>query len=253
MATDYPKFLYESRLNDAVPVAGTTAAGFDVLNLRDSRSFTWWQPTAMPATVTVDCGSAKAADYLAIHGHDLNTTGCTVEVRGSSDNFGAVDILVHSVTPASDKPVLVFFTSVAYRYWRLTFTTGTVPTVAIAMLGQLLDIPAGVQSGFDPIGRKVIEQSNRSVEGHALGKVIQFEEWEQSVTFELLAWAWVRATWLPAWAAHLRGLPFLFSWDPTGHPTEVFHVETDGQFSTPHRAGGFVDLTVPLVGLALPA
>ena len=203
--------------------------------------------------MTVDCGSAAAADYAAIWGHDLYTTGCTVEVRGSTDNFSASDVLVATSTPTSDKPLLIQFSAVSYRYWRLKFTTGSVPTIAIALLGAVLDIPAGVREGFDPLGRDVVEQYNRSVAGHPLGKVIEFEDWSQTVTFELLSWSWIRSTWMAAWDAHLRSEPFLFAWDPTNHPTEIFHAVIREKYDAPHRAGSLVNLSVPLSGIALGA
>lgn len=253
MATDYPKFLYDSRFNDATPAASTTATGYDVANLIDYRSYTWWKPTAMPATVTVDCGAAKSADYAIIWSHNLGTLGLTVEVRGSTDNFAASDVLVATNTPSDDKPLLLQFSSASYRYWRLQFTGPASPTIAIALLGAVLDIPTTLQSGFDPLGRSIIEQYNRSVDGHPLGKVIEFEEWRQTLTFQLLNWAWLRSTFAPAWAAHLRSEPFLFAWDPTNHPTEIFHVVTGGNYAAPHQPGSLANLSVPLVGLALAA
>src|SRR3954464_7747325 len=100
-----PKFLYDNRFNDAVPVASTTAAGdFNVLNLLDFRPYTWWKPTALPATVTIDSGSAKAADFAMIYGHDLFTQGATLEIRKSTDNFAANDVLVATKTPTSNDP-----------------------------------------------------------------------------------------------------------------------------------------------------
>jgi len=245
------KILFESRFNDATPAASSTATGFDVLNLIDYRSFSWWKPASMPATITVDCGSAQAADYCAIWGHDLNATGCELEVRGSTDNFAASDVLVASVTPADDKPVYLPFVSASYRYWRITVKTGTPPTIAIALLGVRLSIPSGVPAGFDPIGRDSVERYNRSVNGHPLGKVIEFEEWQQAITFELLSWAWIRSTWLPAWSAHLRAEPFLFAWHPDSYASELHLCSVDGKFTTPHSAGALCSLTVPLTGLAL--
>jgi hypothetical protein len=95
MATAKPKFLYDNRLNDGTPVASTTAAGnFNVLNLRDWRPFTWWKPVSLPATVTVDSGVARPADYALIYGHDLHDAQVAVEIRGSTDNFVASDVLV---------------------------------------------------------------------------------------------------------------------------------------------------------------
>jgi len=95
MATAKPKFLYDNRLNDGTPVASTTATGnYNVLNLLDFRPFTWWKPTSLPATVDVDSGVARAADYALIYGHDLHDAQVAVEVRGSTDNFAASDVLL---------------------------------------------------------------------------------------------------------------------------------------------------------------
>lgn len=244
-----PLALYESRLNDAAPVASSTAAGFDVLNLRDLRDFTFWKPTANPATVTVDCGSSKLADYLAVYGHNLGSTGCTIEVRRSTDNFGASDVLVDTHTPTDDKPILRLFTPVSSRYWRIRTLTGTVPTLAIALLGNRLEIPAGVMEGFDPLGRAVKATQNRSVKGRALGKVLDYRQWQESLKFELVTWAWVRATWQPAAEASLEVQPWLFSWNPDTYPKETYHVELDGSWSTPHKSGTYCDLQVPVTGL----
>jgi hypothetical protein len=244
-----PLVLYESRLNDATPVASSTAAGFDVLNLRDARAYTFWKPSAMPATVTVDCGSSKSADYLAVYNHDLFSRGCTIEVRKSTDNFAANDVLVATHTPTDDKPFVLLFTSTSSRYWRIRVLTGTAPTLAIAMLGVRLEIPAGVREGFDPIGRSEISQFNRSIKGHALGIVTDFAEWKESLVFELVSWTWVRTTWAAAWDAWLKSEPWLFAWNPDSYPKETYLVTRDGQFSTPHRSGALTDLQVPVTGV----
>jgi hypothetical protein len=244
-----PLVLYESRLLDAVPVASSTAAGFDVLNLRDARAYTFYKPASMPFTVTVDCGSSKNVDYWAIYGHDLFTTGCTIELRKSTDNFAANDVLVDTHTPGDNKPILRLITSTGSRYWRLRGLTGTAPTLAIAMLGVRLEVPAGVREGFDPIGRNEISQFNRSIKGHALGIVTDFAEWKESLFFELVSWTWVRDTWAAAWDAWLKSEPWLFSWNPDTYPKETFLVVRDGQFSTPHKSGSFADLQVPVTGV----
>jgi len=245
-----PLALYESRLLDAVPVASTTAAGFDVLNLRDMRDFTWWKPTALPATVTVDCGSAKDADYLAIYGHELGSKGCTVEVRKSTDNFAANDVLVDTHAPTDDKPILRPFTSASSRYWRIRIVNGTAPAIAIALLGVRLEFPVlGMQQGFDPIGNDLKAQYNRSVTGHALGKVINYREWKANLEVELVSWTWARTTWKAAAEAWLDSEPWLFAWNPDAYPKETYHVAIDGKWDTPHRSGSLCDLRVPVVGL----
>ena len=247
--TTGPLILYDNRLLDAVPVASTTAAGFDVLNLRDARPYTFWKPTANPSTVTVDSGSAKTIDYCLLYGHNLGSTGCTVELRKSTDNFAANDVLVSTHTPTDDKPILLLPTSYTTRYSRLRFITGRVPTIAMAMFGARLEIPAGVKEGFDPMGRNAIAQFNRSVKGYPLGKVINFQEWKESLNFELLTWSWLRATWAPAWDAWLQSEPWVFAWNADTYPKESYLVTADGQYSAPHRSGSYCNLTVPVTGV----
>lgn len=245
-----PLFLYDSRLADAVPVASSTAAGFDVLNLRDLRDFTFWKPTALPATITVDCGSAKFVDSFAVYAHNLGSTGCTIEVRKSTDNFGANDVLVDTNTPTDDKPILRLIASQSSRYWRLRITTGALPTLAMAILGNRLEVPViGPKESFDPLGRTIRSTQNRSVKGRALGQVLDARVWNQNVVFELVTWTWLRTVWQAAAELSLEVQPFLFAWNPDAYPKEVWHTIIDGQWNTPHRAGGYTDLTVPLAGV----
>lgn len=246
-----PLILYDNRFNDATPVASSTAAGnFNVLNLRDWRAYTWWKPSAMPATVTVDCGSAKAADYCGVYGHDLGTQGATLEVRASTDNFGASDVLVATKTPTNDKPFLLTWASVSYRYWRVKVTGATAPSLAIAAVGAALQLPRRLTRGFDPLGRTLKGQANRSEQGHPLGKVLEFEEWAESVKLRNMTWSWLRTAWKAAWEAHLRGSPHVFAWDPTDHADELYLVSIKGQYRTPHQAGEFADLEYDVVGRA---
>jgi len=243
MPTDYPKCLYDNRLDGGTPAASTTATGYDVLNLRDWRPYTAWQPTALPATVTVDCGAPVAADYWLIYGHDLFTQGATIELRSSTDNFAVSNVLVDSVTPASNANFVRHFASVSYRYWRFRITGTTMPTLNIASVGTAFDIPVYLSSGFDPLGRQPMGVLTRSETGNPLGRTVQWEQWEQTLSFEWLTKAWLRTSWEPAWEAHLRDDPFVFQWDVTNYPAEIYLVNTEGGFSTPHSAGGYASLT----------
>lgn len=250
MAFQAPKFLYDNRFADATPVASSTAAGYAVANLLDWKRFTWWQPTVLPATITVDCASAQAADYCVVFGHDLAAQGATLEVRGSTDNFAASDVLVATVTPTSDKPILLTWASVSYRYWRIRITGSTVPSLAIVAVGAALEMPAYLDEGFDPTRSKAEGEVNRSVRGHALGRVSEFRSWSQGVKFSFVEWDWIRDTWRPAWQAHLEGTPFGFAWDGGDHADEVYLVESDGEYQTPHRAGSYADLSLELMGVS---
>ncbi len=390
-----PKIFHDNRFDDGTPVASTTAAGYDVLNLLDWRPYTKWQPTALPATITGDAaslaweftntadgwtavgitltnnatfinlvenagnpqfrsasglsidgsvnryfvarirrnaGSAWAgqayyktskhiesasfrkdiadptsgaggawvlaiwdmhdltiggddwensaitqvrmdfgtdatgefdvdwigvfpslsADYALIWDHDLGTQGVTLEVRGSVDNFSSDDNLVATTDPEGDSPLLLEFISAQYRYWRFKIIAGASsgnPTIGIAAIGTALEIPKGLREGFDPRGRKPKGVFNKSVAGMPLGRTVQYEEWAQSLTFPDITWTWIRSTWEPAWAAHLRNTPFVFAWDSTSHADELVLANVEGGFTTPHRIGSLADLRINLVGL----
>lgn len=245
-----PRILYESRFTDAPPVASSTAAGaFNVANLTDWRDTSWWQPLVMPANVTVDSAAAAAVDYWLVWGHDLGSTGATIELHKSNDNFVANDVLVDSVTPADDKPFARYVTTADERYWRIVVTGATAPSLAIVTVGSYLQLPAGLRDGFDPLGRTPKGRFNRSVKGHPLGRTIDYETWTTTLDFDLVAWDWVRANWLPAWAAHLKGAPFVFSWAPVNYPAELRYVNAVKGFDTPHHPGSRTGLKVELEGL----
>lgn len=244
------KILHTNLLATGTLTASTTAVGYAVASLGDFRPYTWWKGTAMPETVTVDCGSAQAADLLAVFGHDLYTQGATLEVRGSTDNFAASDVLVASKTPTSDDPFLVSWGSVSYRYWRLKITGATVATLACPILGPSMELPCGLEAPFDPVGRKVEGRRISNNNGQPLANLVDFESWEHTLKLRAISWSWVRATWLPAWKAALRSQPFAFAWDPTNYPDEVRLVTTAGDFDTPHSSGSMCDLSVKLKGVA---
>jgi len=241
-----PAFYYDNRLDDGTPVASTTATGdFNVLNLRDWRPYSWWKPTAMPATVTVDCGSAKSSDYMVLYAE-----AGSYECRGSTDNFSASDVLLGTLVLTETTLALLRFNSASYRWWRLRMT-GSVRSVAICSIGAALTMPEPLDEGFDPLGRNPEGRYARSMKGLPLGRLVDFEEWNGNLRFNLVTWAWLRATWEPAWEAHLGRDPFAFCWDPVNYPTEVRLAAVKDAFKTPHKAGGYADLDVVLAGVFL--
>lgn len=247
-AASVPAFLYDNRLIDATPVASSTEDDFDVENLADLRPYSFWMPTALPATITVDCGEALPADFAAIYRHDLSSRNCAIEIRASTDNFSSSDVLITSRIPDSDEPLLVPFDSVSYRYWRITIEGSEMPTLAIALIGEALRLPRRQVLGFDPVARSARTMTNQSAGGYPLGKVTAFEEWRQKVALDVVQWDWLRDTWLPAWREHLRDEPFLYAWDSTDHPTELYLVTSSGEFAAPTLGGDKCSFEVEISG-----
>lgn len=251
MATPKNPFIgWDNRFNDAVPVASSTVLGA-AINLADFRPYTSWNPAALPATVTVDCAAAKYADKLCVFNHNLFSNGCTIEVYGSTDNFGASNVLLHTYVPTTNKPFVRDFASASYRYWRIRITGATAPTLTVVALGVGLELPVCLPWGFDPLARKVFGQTNISEQGLPLGTAVLFEQWVQSLNFQDVDNAWLRATFLPIWKAHLRGKPFLFAFDLTNNPTEIYLVEKDGDLKTPTSIANRSHLQFTVKGVAL--
>lgn len=247
----FPKFLYESRFKDATPTASSTAAGFDVLNLLDFLPYTEWQPGAMPGWVRVDCGVSKAADYAVVWRHNLGSQGATFNVRRSPLGTwaGGDDVLVAGITPDDDKPFLLEFASVSSQHWGIEVTGPSAPSLGIVAIGEALVMPQNLEAGFDPVGRKIMGTLNRTVNGNPRGREVKYELWSQTLDFTAIDRAWLRDNWKPAWEAHLRANPFVFSWDPAGHADELHLVSVKEGYEGPHRGGTRADLRVELEGL----
>lgn len=82
----------------------------------------WRTGTSVAAEyVTFDLGSATAATSAIILNHTLTAADTLIQVRGSTDNFAASNVLVASFTWSSGT-MLITFNSASYRYWRIAFT-----------------------------------------------------------------------------------------------------------------------------------
>jgi hypothetical protein len=238
-----PRIYYDNALDDGAIVATTADTGTAADNLADWRPYTWYTPASLPATVTVDCGSARACNYALVLGHTLFTSGAGIEVRASTDNFVASDLLIASNVPTSNGPVLLHFTAVSYRYWRLRITGAAVmPSLAIAAVGTFMELPGYLGLSFDPTARSVQAQTNLNMAGQPLGKVIEFTQQRRTLSLRMVTPAWIRGTFLPAWRTHLRSAPFALAWNVTDDPTNVVLCVAGDELKTPHSPGLTADI-----------
>ncbi len=224
-----PIILYDNRFIDGTPVATDTAPGYDVLNIRDFRTYTWWKAaSAGTKYITVDCGIAKPADCLAVIGHNLYTANATVSVESSPDNTTWTERLA-GFTPPSDKAFLKVFTSASERFWRLKIvTTSMPPQIAVAMLGVRLTFPYPPDTPYIPYSESVEMDVSRGKTGSILGSVIKFKSIEINARFSNLPRSWVMNNIMPFWDGHASALkPFFYAWDIDNYPEMVFFVSID--------------------------
>lgn len=243
-----PRIYYDNRFADNFVTASTTLAGTYANNVSNWRTFEYWTPTAMPATITVDSGSAATLDYWGLIGHNLHTKGCTVELRRSTDNFSASDVLVDTLTPSTDADFIRWPASTSYRYTRMRFTTGTAPTIAIALAGNKFELQGYLDPSYDPLGRTSVGQQNMNENGRALGRNVDYNEFRQTVHMRLCQWAWLRSTLIPAWNAHIRSKPFAWQWNAAQDSAPMLVVAGE-KLSTPHSPGIQAEYSFDIAGV----
>lgn len=234
MAVNNPMILYDNRFEDATPTATDTASGYDVNNLTDLRTYTFWKAaSAGTKYITVDCGAPASADGVGIIGHNLKTAAATLSVEYSSDNFVADVNVALSGPLGSDGALLVGFTTQSSRYWRLKIITASVAAkIGVVLIGKIFIFERIMRAaGFDPFPQKIIAQSSKGKEGHLLGSVIRYVEIEIKPQWQALTTNWLNNSFRPAWDDHLSQLkPFFWSWESGEHPSEVYFVRIPDDF-----------------------
>lgn len=225
--------LADNRLLDGVPVASHTAAGYDALNIRDLRTYTFWKSSwADPSTITVDCGSAKGADSFGVVRHNLGTVQSQVSVESSDDGVNWTSRLSAAI-PFSDKPFLRRFTTASARWWRVSFNAQTAPAqVAVLLLGMGITFPRLPDAPFAKV--EVRQESERAVSktGQLIGSIVRFKGLQVSPQWSYLEKDFVDNQLWPFYRDYSgAGNPFLWSWDPVGHSDEVHFVRLKEGFS----------------------
>jgi len=125
-ADSLPTILWNNIFTRGTLSASSEAAGYPKENAVSEATYNAWQPTTLPATLTIDKGAAVSVDSSAIVAHDCGTKGLTVQLQSSTDNTTWTSR--STVSPSDDTTILTLFTSVSARYWRMRFTTKNIFT-----------------------------------------------------------------------------------------------------------------------------
>jgi len=144
-----PTILYNNLFAQGTLAASTEAAGYPKENAITENTIKFWKPTALPATISVDLGSAKSVDSFSIVAHDCGAKGNTILLQSSPDNSTWTTRC--TVVPTDNTTILGLFTSVSARYWRLSISGGTAPNIGVVMMTARFNMPAGVKPPYLPI------------------------------------------------------------------------------------------------------
>ncbi len=216
-----PIFLKDNRYNDAVPTATTTDPDFDVENITDERSFTFWKAADLTQQ-DIDVAGPGTADAIGIASHNLAGLDC--EVYSSED--GGAWTLRHSFTPADNSVILQAFNTHTAAYgWRLRIPIATEAAyLAVLQIGARLSMPRFPVGDFTPERIKQHKETTKGKTGHRLGALIQYREVDIKATFKYIDPDWYHATLEPFIEAN-AGTQLFFGWDVTEWPKKVIYGE----------------------------
>lgn len=144
-----PTVLFDNLFLSGTITVSTEAAGFPKENAVSENTNKSWQPTALPATLTVDLTTATTLDAFSIVAHNCGTKGNTITLESSPDN--STWTVRCTVVPTDDTTILGLFTPVSARYWRIRIVNGTVPNIGVAIIGERFNFPAGVRAPYTPV------------------------------------------------------------------------------------------------------
>jgi len=160
------RIFYPNLIDSASVITGSSQASSDLSasNVAQEHPSKVWRTATSVATetVTFDLGSSIAATAAIIYAHTLTGSDSAIQIRKSTDNFAANDVLVASFTYASSK-MLVLFSSASSRYWRITFTksaAGVSRDIGRVFIGNYVTIPLQAD-GFEisPVDMSQTERS----------------------------------------------------------------------------------------------
>jgi hypothetical protein len=170
--------IWHQNLIDATGVAITASSQVATLpasNVAHEHRKNIWRTgtSAANESITFDLGSAKAATSVIILDHNFTGSDSAFQLRASTDNFSASNVLIASPALASSA-MSATFGSASYRYWRFQFTksaAGEARDIGRIFLGEYQDTIE--QPAFDGYSRKIDDLSTRlySVSGQKYSNV----------------------------------------------------------------------------------
>ena len=241
------KFFYDTMLGlagSSLTATSTATGDYNVAYLYNMLETNMWKAanTTTPMYVTyiaVLPANQKAADYLAILGHNLFSAGATIVLQYSTDNFVTdTNDAFTAFAPTADTVILKEFTAPATKwYWRLkiTGTLSVAPYMTLCIWGLKTELDYATAS-FDPYEQEAKANVNLSQGGYVTGVHTQYAERALQLRFDdadATLYGKIKTWW------DTSGLKnFFVAWDTANNPTDVYLMRPDAMFSNPLVMGG---------------
>lgn len=217
----------------------------------NSLTYEYWRPNTMPATWTLDAGSSKTANYFGIASHSLGSSGCSIVIASSPDN--STWTTIDSLTPTDDSPIMFLFANRTARYWRISISGGSAPSIGVVYVGSVLEMMRPCFAGLSPINLSRITtiRPNKSEGGQWLGRSIIRNGSAMSVQYNNLGGQWYR-TYFDPFVESARSAPFFYAWRPLDYPDAVGYVWTEKDIAPKNSTNrDLMTVTFAMTGLSI--
>lgn len=201
---------------------------FPGANVADERTFNFWRPTSLPATLEIEIAEAEECDAALIAAHTIGTSEAAVQFH--YHNGSGWVAWTAEVSPGSDAVLMFLNESVISNRFRLTVNGSgdspeIIPSIGVVMVGKVLAMERGPTLDHKPITmqRKTVARPQIAERGALLGRSIQRQGVESDIEFQNLTKGFVRAEFDPFIEA-ARVHPFGWAWAPVEYPLEVAYL-----------------------------
>lgn len=223
---NHARILYNSIATTSNTIVSSESAGFPGVAAINSDTYEYWLPASMPATFTVDYGTAVDVDAVGIGAHTFATDNVTITIEYSTDAISWNAVSVGSFGAQDGTPVLALFDSVFARYWRVTFAGSTPPQIGVLFIGEALQMARPFYGGHTPInyGRVTSYVGNMSDGGQTLGTSIIRKGTSTDFAWKHLPRGWIDSDFKPFIKQVRAARPFFIAWNPLQYSTDVGYV-----------------------------
>lgn len=209
--------------------ASSSAVGFDPASVGTENTWQEWKAGGTSATLTVDLGSPKNFDTLALAANNLGTVGAKVRAEHSLDNV-TYTTLTTSATLTTNRPMAILAANpVSARYIRFDFGQAPLPSapviLAVAAAGLRFEFPGWLGPDFiRPWDAVTVEvQPSQSLEGQYLGVIIRRKAGRLSPRLSPLSRAWADANLAAFRDHHDQARPFFFAPGPAAFTNDLIY------------------------------
>ena len=232
------------KTNSSVTTSVAAADGFFSDAITNSLTYEKFKQTSgTGAYMEWDTGSVSSVDCICIGAHTLGTAAATITIissASSSMTSPTTHLSAQSIT--DDSPIMVITEPITHRYWRITWTATSAPTIGVARVGLLLQMARPFYGDFakSRMNRTTLVRGNTSEGGEFLGRTKVRTGSTAQYHWQHLDGAWCDTN-LPSLILNLESEPFFLAWRP-GETSDVDFAWTNQPPDNPPRNMGIRDL-----------